>query len=108
MQTLPRVTLACADLAVMWALPASTLMVLFAVTGMHRKLVGQTTWRRAAGLAAVWLAYVAWIFAGHLLLPETYRKSGEAAWAVQGMVSLAVAPFFIEPWGWPSYRRGGN
>ena len=98
-QTLPRFTVACANLAVMLALPAATLMVLFTVTGMHRKRVAQTTWRRAAGLAAVWLAYVAWILAGHLLLTETYRKSAEAAWAVQGMVSLAVAPVFIGAMG---------
>jgi len=99
MQTVPRVTLACANLAVMLALPASALMVLFAVTGMHRKLAGQPNWKRAAGLAAVWLAYVAWIFVGNLLLPEAYRKSGEAAWAVRGMVSLAVAPFFLGAMG---------
>jgi hypothetical protein len=98
-QTLPRFTVACANLAVMLASPAATLMVLFTVTGMHRKRVAQTTWRRAAGLAAVWLAYVAWILAGHLLLTETYRKSAEAAWAVQGMVSLAVAPVFIGAMG---------
>lgn len=99
-QTLPRFTVACANLAVMLALPASAAILLLALTGMHRKLAGPATRRRVAGLAAAWLAYVAWILVGHLILAETYRESREAAWIVQGMVGIAVAPLFIGAMGW--------
>jgi hypothetical protein len=74
--------------------------VLLAITGMHRRQAGPATWKRTAGLAAAWIAYVAWILVGHLFLAETYRESREAAWIVQGMVGLAVAPLFIGAMGW--------
>ena len=43
MQGLPPITLACARLSVMLALPASVLMLLFAAMGLHRKLTAPTS-----------------------------------------------------------------
>ena len=100
MQGLPPITLACARLSVMLALPASVLMLLFAAMGLHRKLTAPTSRMQVGGLAAVWIVYVAWFLASHLVLPEKIREAGDAAWIVGAMVSVAVAPFFMGAIAW--------
>jgi hypothetical protein len=95
MQSMSPAILACTHLTVTLAFPASVLMLLFAAIGLHSKLEATTTRKRIAGLVGVWIAYVGWTLVRHLILPETYRDAGEAAWAVGMLVSFAVAPFFI-------------
>ncbi|MCC7200207.1 MAG: hypothetical protein IT483_11915 [Gammaproteobacteria bacterium] len=100
MKSMLPATLACTHLAVTLALPAAVLMLLLAAFGLHTKLETTITRKRVAGLAAVWMAYVGWTLAGHLILPEAYQDAGDAAWAVGMLVSLVIAPFFIATIAW--------
>jgi hypothetical protein len=101
LRDLPPVTLAFTDLAVLLGLPASLLLLLFAAMKMHRRLDAPRTRRHELGLACVWITFVGWVFAAHLVLAGKYREAGDAAWAMGLYVSLVVGPVFIAAiiWG---------